>query len=222
MLRYLTLCALVFSIGCGSDDDDPADMAAVDVLLPDVQPISDANPQDMGSPTPDMAAADVAIPDMAIPDMAPDAAPLPMLRAMGRNERDVDFDWIAAGQPTEARVREIVAAGVPIIDLRYPQEDPFDEPGLVESLGGQFTRYPTSGMDYERVEFREGMYDLYDAAIANGGTVYLHCASSNRVGASWAFYHAERLGLEIEAALAKGREAGLRSLEDTVRRILEN
>jgi hypothetical protein len=72
-------------------------------------------------------------------------------------------------------------------------------------LGGTFIRYPTTSANYETVAFREAMYDLYDAQLDAGVTVYLHCASSNRVGASWALYQAERKGVPAEEAIVTGR-----------------
>ncbi len=136
-------------------------------------------------------------------------------------ERDVEFGWIAAGQPSEERLRALVEMGARIISLRAVSEEPFDEEALVNSLEGTFIRYPTSGSDYESVAFREAMYDLYDQQIELGGPVYLHCASSNRVGASWALYHAERLNFSDEEALVIGQAAGLAGLESLVLSILE-
>lgn len=207
----------------GCDDDEASGGAAVDaaVIADSAVASPDAGAADMGigemvdAEIPDAAVADAEVVDASTPD-----AGAPSLQAETNYERDVAFGWIAAGQPTEDRVRAVVAAGVPIISLRYPEEDPFDEAGLVAELGGSFTRYPTSGADYDRVAFREGMYDLYEAAIEAGGTVYLHCASGNRVGASWALFHAERLGVPPEEALEIGRQAGLSGLESRVREIL--
>ena len=90
----------------------------------------------------------------------------------------------------------------------------------MESLGGTFLRYPTSPADYNNVQFREALYDLYDEHRALDPPVYLHCASGNRAGASWALYQAERLGTDAEEAVSLGRAAGLSSLETTVRSIL--
>ena len=50
--------------------------------------------------------------------------------------------------------------------------------------------------------------------------VYLHCASSNRVGASWALYQAQRKGVPAEDAIEMGKAAGLTSLESRVRSVL--
>lgn len=136
------------------------------------------------------------------------------------HEADIGEGWIAAGQPSEERLTEVVNLGARIITLRPAVEDPYDEQALVEGLGGTFIRYPTVGSDYDDVAFREAMYDLYDAEFAKGGNVYLHCASSNRVGASWALYNAERRGVPAEEALELGKAAGLSSLESRVREIL--
>lgn len=135
-------------------------------------------------------------------------------------EADIGDGWIAAGQPTEERLTEVVNLGARVITLRAASEESFDEQALVEALGGTFIRYATTASDYDSVAFREAMYDLYDAEKAKGGNVYLHCASSNRVGASWALYNAERRGVPAEDALQLGFDAGLGSLESLVRGIL--
>lgn len=146
----------------------------------------------------------------------------PAILATESYEANVSFGWIAAGQPSPERLTDVVNQGARILSLRYENEETFGEQALVEGLGGVFLRYPTMGSDYNSVAFREGMYDLYDEQRALGGPVYLHCASSNRVGASWALYHAERLGFSDEEALAIGREAGLAGLESTVVSILDS
>lgn len=144
----------------------------------------------------------------------------PALVPVGSSEHDIGSGWIGAGQPSEERLREVVAAGARVISLRYADEDPYAEQAVVEELGGTFIRYPTESSSYQSVPFREEMYDLYDAQMALGGQVYLHCASSNRVGASWALYQGERKGLPAEEALELGRQAGLSGLEPMVRDIL--
>lgn len=148
-----------------------------------------------------------------------DDAGTPALVAVGA-EHDIGYGWVGGGQPSEERLTEVVTAGARVISLRYADEDPFAEQALVEGLGGTFIRYPTEGSSYQSVAFREAMYDLYDEQMALGGPVYLHCASSNRVGASWALYHAERKGLPATEALEVGKQAGLSSLEPMVRDIL--
>ncbi len=173
-----------------------------------------AGPDSGDEPSPDAGN------DTASTSDAADSGDSPTLSATESNEADILYGWVAAGQPTEERVEEIVATGATIISLRLESEDPFDEPGLIDSLGGTFIRYPTRGSDYDDVDFREGMYDLYDEQLEAGNIVYLHCASSNRVGASWALYQAERKDVPPEEAIEMGKDAGLSSLEDRVREIL--
>jgi protein tyrosine phosphatase (PTP) superfamily phosphohydrolase (DUF442 family) len=158
----------------------------------------------------------------AVSDDRPDVPEpeLPALVAVGASEHDIGYGWVGGGQPTEARLADVVATGALVITLRPASEDPFNEQQVVEDLGGTFVRYPTVAADYDDGAFRQAMYDLYDDEMDAGGPVFLHCASSNRVGASWALYHAERKGLPAEEAIERGQAAGLASLEPMVRDIL--
>lgn len=150
----------------------------------------------------------------------PQATPKPAVTASGPGERALGDGWIAAGQPSQERVKALAEAKVPIISLRTPGEDPFDEATLVERLGGAFSRHPTTGAEFTQPAYRAALFDEFDRLAKGGGPVYVHCASSNRVGAAWALYLAERKGLGIEEALQKGREAGMRSLDGLVRSVL--
>ena len=180
---------------------------------PDAEPAPDASPD--AEPAPD------ASPDAEpAPDASPDAEPVPALTPVGDGEHDIGYGWLGAAQPTEARLREVVELGARVISLREEAEDPFDEAALVESLGGEFLRFATQSGNLPNAEFRNGLYDFYDAQLDRPPPVYLHCASSNRVGASWALYHAERRGVDPEEAVQMGIDAGLRSLEPVVREIL--
>ncbi len=168
----------------------------------------------------DDSTGDLGQPDMGQPDMRQSDTSAPSLMATESNEADILYGWVAAGQPTEARLTEVVATGAVIISLRHVEEEMFDEQALIEGLGGTFVRYPTSGEDYDNMAFREAMYDLYDGYVDSETIVYLHCASSNRVGASWALYQAQRKGVAPEEALIMGQAAGLSSLTSRVRSLL--
>lgn len=224
MKRHVFALGALLCLSCCSSPnaDDPdqgptcqalqcADAAGVDAE-------ADSTRADAGSSA-DAAGqdADNAREDAASPDTG---TTRPTLMATEAYEADILYGWVAAGQPTETRVAEVVETGATIISLRLQNEDPFDEPALIENLGGVFIRYPTNGSDYDTVAFRESMYDLYDEQLDAGTIVYLHCASSNRVGASWALYQAERKGVDPEEAIAMGKAAGLTSLESRVRQIL--
>ncbi len=128
--------------------------------------------------------------------------------------------WMAAGQPTKARLLEVVGQGATIITLRYKSEEPFDEQTVVENAGGTFVRYGVESSQYANKAFRTKLWDLYDAWQAKGGLVYLHCASSNRVGGSWAMYQFERKGVSAAEAYELGKKAGMTSTSSVVKQVL--
>ena len=143
------------------------------------------------------------------------------IRATGDAEFDLPGGWVAGGQPSERRVRQVASAGLSVISLRTAEErEGFDEAAAVSAAGGRFLRVETRGADLEDPAFRARLFDVLDAEAAAGRRVYLHCASSNRVGASWALYRHERGGAAPSEALEAGRAAGLRSLEPQVRATL--
>ena len=215
-LFVVTFCTLLLG-ACSSPDENENNTVTICTALTcaDAGATEDSGSATGGDDT--GTSADMGSP---VVDAAPDEGTLPTLMATEANEADILYGWVAAGQPSETRVEEVVATGATIISLRLMSEDPFDEPGLIDSLGGTFIRYPTTGPDYDDPNFREAMYDLYDSELDAGNIVFLHCASSNRVGASWALYQAERKGVAAEEAITMGQAAGLSSLETRVREIL--
>lgn len=230
-LWVLGLLALVWTAGCddSSGGGEPAlgdcGLAVEKCLAQDAgaeadQALADMGATDLGA-TVDAEPMDALVDAEPMDAAAPDAEPPATLTATEGHEHEVEGNWLVAGQPSEARLTELVELGAVIISLRTPGEDPFDEQGLVEGLGGTFIRYATTPADYDQVAFREGMYDLYDEWRDPPVPVYLHCASANRAGTSWALYLAERQGVPGEEAIARGRAAGMgAALEARVRSIL--
>ncbi|MFZ5656467.1 MAG: beta-lactamase hydrolase domain-containing protein [Pseudomonadota bacterium] len=131
----------------------------------------------------------------------------------------VRFDphgW-AAGQPDAAQLAELAGQGVrTVINLRAPGEAvDFDEPAQVARLGMRYVAFPVTGaadLDAGRVR---GFGATLDEARRQGG-VLVHCASSNRVGAMIALDEALNRGRPLDAALERGRAAGLATLEAAV------
>lgn len=143
----------------------------------------------------------------------------PTLAEQLKNGRQLEDGTLVGGQPTAAWLEEASAEGYStVIDLRGVDEDRgFDE---AAATGGQDQRYvplPIASAD----ELTEELARRFDAALqqADGGVV-VHCASGNRVGALYALRAHYVQGLEAEAALEVGREAGLTSLESKVAVIL--
>ena len=143
------------------------------------------------------------------------------LAVVEEHERDLGGGWLGGGQPSEARLRQVVEGRARVITLRAPTEDPgYDEAAVVAAAGERLRVLPTSASSFRDVAFRKALYDLLDRERAQLGPVYLHCGSGNRVGAAWALYQAERLGVAPGKALELGKAAGLSSLEPEVRRLL--
>jgi len=125
----------------------------------------------------------------------------------------------AAGQPDEAALEVFADAGyATVIDLRGSAEDRgFDEASVVEDLGMHYVTLPIAGksaISFDSASKLDSLLEEYP------GPVLVHCASSNRVGALLAL-RASLDGADDEAALALGREGGLKSLEGVVRERLD-
>ena len=119
---------------------------------------------------------------------------------------------LTGGQPTAADLEQFKEAGGGIVlDLRDPMEPrPFDEPALARRLG----------LEYVNVAVGSGT--LTDATLdrtlallrqADGRTVFVHCASGNRVGGALLPYLMLDQGLEEEDAVTQAMRIGLRSAE---------
>ena len=124
-----------------------------------------------------------------------------------------------AGQPDELALKVFADNGyVAVIDIRTAREDRgMDEPAVVQGLGMDYVQMPVGGRDditFENAEKLNQILDLYD------GPVLVHCRSANRVGALFAL-DAYRETEDIDMALEAGRVAGLTSMEEMVREVLE-
>lgn len=122
-----------------------------------------------------------------------------------------DGDFYFAGLPTEIGLRSASERGVTVIVNLLPAEQQasrvsFDEPALVKSLGMRYESIPMVPSTFSTDDI-----DRLAAIIdeAEGG-VFIHCASSNRVGGLWAAYLHRHRGYDLEEAIELGMAAGLR------------
>lgn len=126
-----------------------------------------------------------------------------------------------AGQPSRKQLEAARQRGVKtVVNLCAPYEGSFDERKVVEALGMTYVSIPVAGaVDLTQVNAAQLARVLNDP---DRQPVLVHCASSNRVGALFALkaFYMDRSG--IEKALEIGRAAGLKSLEPTVRELLES
>jgi len=126
----------------------------------------------------------------------------------------------ACGLPSPADLRAARAQGArTILNLCAPEELTFDEETLVGELGLRYESIPIRGAaDFDR-ETALKFAAVVDATVNH--PIVVHCASGNRAGAMFALKAFYAAGATVEAALAAGRAAGLKTMEPSVRAVLE-
>lgn len=136
------------------------------------------------------------------------------LRAEGSPEPGIT----TAAQPTPEQLQALAEAGfTTVINLRTDDEMHFDEGDQVQSLGMNYHRIPIGSA----ADVNEDAARQLDAYLAGAdGPVLVHCATSNRVGALFAVRE-HLAGADTETAVAKGKAAGLTSLEGRAREVIE-
>ena len=117
-------------------------------------------------------------------------------------------DVATAGQPSDQGLADIKKAGFKtIINLRTEQEGSLEERPKVEGLGLEYHNIPigSDGISKDQVAVFEKI--LGDPA---NRPVFVHCASSNRVGAMWFIHQVLGEGKDEASALEEARKAGLK------------
>ena len=115
-----------------------------------------------------------------------------------------------AGQPTEEGLGLAPRRGIKIVvNLRGDQEMKsrvdFDEPALVDELGMSYVSIPVTAVSFADAD------RLKSVLSGTSGPVLIHCGSANRVGALWALYLHRHRGVGLDAAIDRGRKAGMRN-----------
>lgn len=119
---------------------------------------------------------------------------------------------VTGGQPSATDLQQFAEAGGGIVlDIRDPMEPrSFDEAAAARRLGLDYRNIPVTGgtltdetLDRIRTILRE----------AGDRTVFVHCASGNRVGGALLPHFILDLGLEEESAMGEAMRVGLRSAE---------
>jgi len=136
-----------------------------------------------------------------------------------KNLRVPSSNRLASGQPTKEQLSVLAETGVKhIVNLRPESELDWDEGAFVESLGMQYHNIPVNGVEGITFENARKLSQLL-AGLKNK-PVLVHCSSGNRVGALKALTVIQSDSLDVEAAVAEGKQWGLTRLEPTVREIL--
>ncbi len=142
------------------------------------------------------------------------------------NVKTMEKKIFFAGQPAAPDFKTLSEWGVKtVVNFRSKPEVeqlPFDEKGVVKALGMKYRHIPIG-----RERLNDSTLDKIVRVIRKSQKkkkkVMLHCASANRVGFAWSLFVGVRDG-DIDAAVAAGKEAGLRSpeLEARAREYLQN
>lgn len=117
------------------------------------------------------------------------------------NVRIVDERLGTSGQPTEAQLADIAAAGYAVVINLALHDDPQyslkDERGTVESLGLEYVHIPvvfSAPKDEEVARFFDAMDAHRDQKL------WVHCAANYRVSAFLGLYRVLRLGWDRDKA----------------------
>lgn len=128
-----------------------------------------------------------------------------------------------AGQPSQEGLARFAELGIKtVINLRGESELAslgFDEKQVVEAAGMTYLHAPM-GRQLPAAKVLDQIMDAI--ATSDDAPVLIHCASSNRVGTIWSYFAGTRNGLDVEAALAEGKAAGMHAapLEEAARQAL--
>lgn len=117
------------------------------------------------------------------------------------NFRRLSDDLITGGQPTEAQLAAVAAAGCEIVINLALHDTPYalpDERGTVEALGMVYEHIPVI---WERPTAAD--LDAFFAALERhaGRRILLHCAANYRASAFILLHRVLRLGWRLEDAL---------------------
>jgi protein tyrosine phosphatase (PTP) superfamily phosphohydrolase (DUF442 family) len=117
-----------------------------------------------------------------------------------------------AGQPSGAAWSELARAGYrTVVDLRAAEEPrDHDEPAAVRGAGMEYVSLPVS-----QPTLRDATFDSFRDVMrdADRRPIFVHCATSNRVGALLLPYFALDEKLPLPDATRLAQEAGLRNLD---------
>lgn len=155
-------------------------------------------------------------PNDPAPDTAPAEAPAIGIRNLSKPLPNV----LCSGQPTKAQFDALQAAGVAhVLHLRVKSE---------QGTGWEEERAAAADFAFERLEIAGGKgltrenVEAFAAKLDSYGDdlVLISCGSSNRVGAMLALKACWLDGMDKPAAMALGERGGMKSLTDTVDKLL--
>jgi len=126
-----------------------------------------------------------------------------------RNVHKLDDIWFA-GQPAAEDILILNGAGIKsVLNLRHAAEHKdLDEKQIVQSIDMNYVNVPFSG----QAQLTDEVFDAVRNELRTAERpLFFHCASANRVGATWLPYRVLDEAVDFEQALREAKEIGLRS-----------
>jgi uncharacterized protein (TIGR01244 family) len=117
-------------------------------------------------------------------------------------------DIATAGQPSDDALKDIKAAGFKtVVNFRTEQEGSLQEKPKVEALGLEYVNIPIGSEPITKEQV-----DLFEKILGNAQDhpIFVHCASSNRVGAMWFLHEVLKEGKDEASALEEAKKAGMK------------
>jgi uncharacterized protein (TIGR01244 family) len=117
-------------------------------------------------------------------------------------------DIATAGQPSDSALEDIKKAGFKtVISLRTEQEGSLEEKPKVEALGLEYVNIPIG-----QEPISTAQVDLFEKILGESKNhpVFIHCGSSNRVGAMWYIHEVLKEGKDEATALEEAKKAGMK------------
>jgi len=125
----------------------------------------------------------------------------------------------SSGQPTPEQFRQLRDEGLQaVLNLRPGGEHDLDERTVVEKLGMRYFEIPVSGPTEVTRENAQRFHEIMEDP--ENQPILIHCGTGNRVGALYALKSHHFDQVEAEAAVERGKLAGLAKLEPVVRECL--
>jgi protein tyrosine phosphatase (PTP) superfamily phosphohydrolase (DUF442 family) len=136
-----------------------------------------------------------------------------------KNAKQPYKNIITGGQPSLKDLKTLKTLGIKnIVNLRGADEfDNFDEANEVQKLGLNYIALEIDGAAGITVENAQRLDTILNTLH---GSSFIHCSSSNRVGALFAVRATVIYNKTIEVALAEGERAGLKGLYKQTKRLL--
>jgi uncharacterized protein (TIGR01244 family) len=127
-----------------------------------------------------------------------------------RNGRWMTRELAVGGLVQKEAFEALAKGGVDtVVDLRRAEEMDWEEKPAAEGVGLSYVHMPVGGLE----DMDSRWLANFDRLLKSEGSILVHCASGNRVGAAFALHAHHYRGATVEEALRIGKRHGLRGLE---------